>query len=88
MTFAPAVAIFVTFASAVRWADSTLRMAEEIKKAINGIESQLAAELTRQPETCRAGATSPVDLGEERAAIDRERGLAVRFEVPINWALE
>lgn len=47
MTFAPAVAIFVTFASAVRWADSTLRMAEEIKKAINGIESQLAAELTR-----------------------------------------
>ena len=77
---------------AVRWADITLRMAQEIEKAMNGIEAQLAAELTRTtgavPEPVRLRLA---ELGEERAAIvieNADSALPVRFEVPINWALE
>jgi hypothetical protein len=77
---------------AVRWADITLCMAEEIEKSMTGIEPQLTAELTRTT----GGVPDPirlrlVDLGEERAAIVIENAnsaLPVRFEVPINWALE
>lgn len=78
--------------NAVRWADITLRMAEEIEKAMGGIESQLAAELTRTtgsvPEPVHLRL---VDLGEERAAIvieNADSAVPVRFEVPINWAFE
>ena len=53
---------------------------------------QLAAELNRTtgsvPEPMRLRL---VDLGEERAAIvieNADSALPVRFEVPINWALE
>lgn len=77
---------------AVRWADITLRMAQEIEKAMSGLESQLIAELTRTtggvPEPVRLRL---VDLGAERAAIvveNADSALPVRFEVPINWALE
>jgi hypothetical protein len=78
--------------NAVRWAGITLRMAEEIQKAMGGIEAQLAAELTRTtgsvPEPVRLRL---VGLGEDRAAIvieNADSAIPVRFEVPINWALE
>lgn len=78
--------------NAIRWADITLRMAQEIENAMNGLEGQLASELTRTtgsiPEPVRLRL---VELGEERAAIVIENAdspLPVCFEVPINWALE
>ena len=54
---------------AIRWADITLHMAEELKKAASGLESQLTTEIARMTGSVPVPARLRlVELGEEKLA--------------------
>jgi hypothetical protein len=67
-------------------------MAQELEKAVSELEPQLTAELTRTI----GNVPTPIqlrlaELGEENASIvvvNANSSKPVRFEVPINWAIE
>lgn len=78
--------------NAVRWADITLRMAQEIQKEVSGLGVQPAAELERttgsvpDPVQLRL-----VELGEDRAWIviaNAGSTVPIRFDVPLDWSIE